>query len=166
MSGKQRARRSALACRRVGTLLLAVTLSQLQAPAALKVAVVDVSAPDAIYEDVSRQLAAQVAEVLTKAGLVAVRVDENELPPGGCRIGPCLGEVAKAQGAQVVVTVDAEEVDERTSRVAVTALWGTNGEPLAGGRYVARGLKKAPKGLSRFASDAVKQANARAAKGS
>lgn len=165
MSGKRRARRSALACRPVGALVLAVLLSQAQAPAALRVAVVDVSAPDAIYEDVSRQLAAQVAEVLTKAGLIAVRVDERELPPGGCRIGPCLGEVAKAQGADVVVTVDAEEVDESTSRVAVTALWGANGEPLAGGRYVARGVRKTPKGLGRFAADAVKQATARAAKG-
>ncbi|MEW6431592.1 MAG: hypothetical protein AB1730_08775 [Myxococcota bacterium] len=147
----------------MGALLLAAVLSQ--APATLKVAVVDVSAPDAIYEDVSRQLAAQVAEALTKAGVVAVRVDEDQLPPGGCRFGPCLGEVAKAQGADVVVTVDAEEVDEVTSRVAVTALWGTNGEPLAGGRYVARGLRKAPRALTKFAGDAVKQATARAAKG-
>lgn len=135
-----------------------------QAPATLRVAVVDVSAPDAIYEDVSRQLASQVAEALTKVGLVAVRVDENELPPGGCRIGPCLGEVAKAQGAHVVVTVDAEEVDESTSRVAVTALWGTNGEPLAGGRYVVRGQKKAPRALATFAADAAKQATSRAAR--
>lgn len=135
-----------------------------QAPTTLRVAVVDVSAPDAIYEDVSRQLASQVAEALTKAGLLAVRVDENELPPGGCRIGPCLGEVAKAQGAHVVVTVDAEEVDESTSRVAVTALWGTNGEPLAGGRYVVRGQKKAPRALTTFAADAMKQAASRAAR--
>lgn len=144
----------------MGALLVALVLSQ--APATLKVAVVDVSAPDAIYEDVSRELASQVAEVLTKAGTVAVRVDENEA--AGCRIGPCLGQVAKGQGAHVVVTVDAEEVDASTSRVAVTALWGFNGEPLAGGRYVARGLKKAPKDLTRFAAEVVKQATARAAK--
>ncbi len=147
----------------MGSLLLAAVLTQ--APATLKVAVVDVSAPDAIYEDVSRQLAAQVAEALMRAGAVAVRVDESELPPQGCRIGPCLGEVAKQQGAHVVVALDAEEVDAETSKVAVTALWGSNGEPLAGGRYVVRLGGKVPKGLKRFVADAVKRAAARAAKG-
>jgi hypothetical protein len=145
----------------VSTLLLTLVLAQ--APATLKVAVVDVSAPDAIYEDVSRKLALDVAEALTKAGTVAVRVDENELPPDGCRIGPCLGEVAKSQGAHVLVTVDCVEVDASSTRVAVTALWGTNGEPLAGGRYVA-GNKKAAKALARFAADVVKQATARASR--
>lgn len=143
---------------------LLLTLALAQAPATLKVAVVDVSAPDAIYEDVSRQLALEVAQALTKGGTVAVRVDENELPPEGCRVGPCLGEVAKAQGAHVVVTVDCVEVDASTTRVAVTALWGTNGEPLAGGRYVA-GQKKAAKALTQFVTDVVKQANVRAARG-
>jgi hypothetical protein len=145
----------------VGLWLLALVASQVP----LKVAVVDVSAPDAIYEDVSRALATQAAEQLTRAGVMAVRIDEDELPPGGCRIGPCLGEVAKAQGADVVVTLDAEEVDASTSRVAVAALWGASGEPLAGGRYVARGVAKPPKALKRFAVDVVKQATARAAKG-
>lgn len=147
----------------MGALFLSLVLAQ-AAPATLKVAVVDVSAPDAIYEDVSRRLAGELAEALTKAGTVAVRVDESELPPEGCRIGPCLGEVAKAQGAHVVVTVDCVEVDASTSKVSVTALWGANGEPLAGGRYVANGKKKAPKGLTRFVGDVVAQATARAAK--
>jgi hypothetical protein len=123
-----------------------------QAPAPLKAAVVDISASDAIYEDISRGLANDAASALTQAGFVAVRIDESELPPR-CRVGPCLGEMARAQGADVVVTLDAEETgpDNANAKVAIAALWGANGEALAGGRYTVVPGKKRPKPLTTFA---------------
>lgn len=140
----------------MGVMLLALVLSQ--APS-VTVVVIDVSAPDAIYEDVSRGLAEQVVTALKAAGAKAERVDEGELPPGGCRIGPCLGEVARARGAQVVVALDAEEVEGAKSRVAVSALASVNGEPLAAGRYLSgRGV---PRALERFAKQTVEAGLAR-----
>lgn len=126
-----------------------------QAP---QVAIIDISADDAIFEDVSRQYAQSLAEALSKEGVSAVRVDEAELPPQGCKLGPCLGVAAREKGALAVVTLDAEEVKEGHGKVVVTMMRATNGEPLAGGRYeLKKGAKKAPKGLSQFLS-AVKKA--------
>jgi hypothetical protein len=137
----------------LGLLLLSVVT---QTPA--KAAVVDISAPDAIYEDVSRALADDVVFALNKAGLIAVRIDEREMPRG-CHGGPCLGKVAFAQKAQVVVTVEAEEVDGgASSHVLVTAMRGTDGSPLAGGRYEHVPGGKPPKGLVKFAQAVAKQA--------
>lgn len=121
------------------------------------VAVIDISAEDAIYEDVSRALAQSLTEALSKGGVSAVRIEEEELPPEGCRLGPCLGVVARAKGAQAVVTVDAEELSKTKTRVVVTMMRAVNGEPLAGGRYELKaGAKKAPAGLTTFLSQARK----------
>jgi hypothetical protein len=138
-------------------LLVALSLNQ----TAPRVAVVDVSAPDAIYEDVSRELAAKVAAALNEAGFDAVRVDESQLPPGGCRIGPCLGEVAKAQKAKVVVILDATELDKHRSGVGVAGLWGVDGQPLATARFVVTGDKLKPaKALERFGAELKKRVRA------
>ena len=135
--------------------LVAVMLVQQVAP---QVAIIDISADDAIYEDVSRRYAESLADALSKDGITAVRIDESELPPEGCKLGPCLGVAARAKGALTVVTLDAEELSETKSKVVVTLMRATNGEPLAGGRYELKaGSKKAPKGLTQFLS-AVKKA--------
>lgn len=118
-----------------------------------RVAVIDVSAPDAIYEDVSRGLAEALVQALVDQGIEAVRVDERELPDEGCRVGPCLGVVAKSQKAHVIVILDATEKpkDKTTALVNVAAMAGRNGQPLAGGRYeVKDGQKKKPKGFTAF----------------
>ena len=135
-------------------LLLALLLCQ-----SPKAAVIDVSASDAVYEDVSRGLAEQVAHALDGAGFDAVRVDENELPESGCRAGPCLAKVAKDHHALVLVTLDATEVDKTHTQVALAALLGLNGLPLAGARYVAKqGAKKLPKELVDFTQKVFAQA--------
>lgn len=121
------------------------------------VAVIDISPEDAIYEDVSRRYAQALVEALTKEGVSAVRIDEAELPPEGCRLGPCLGRVARNKGALAVVTLDAEEVTQTKSKVTVTLMRATNGEPLAGGRYeLVEGISKPPKGLIAFLNQAKK----------
>ncbi|MGV3623864.1 MAG: hypothetical protein ACO1OB_23810 [Archangium sp.] len=137
-------------------MLFAVALSVLsQAP--VQVAVIDISAEDAIYEDVSRRFAQSLVDALKNDGITAVRIDESELPPEGCRLGPCLGVAARSKNALTVVTLDAEEVNESKSKVVVTMMRATNGEPLAGGRYELKaGVKKAPKGLTAFLGQAKK----------
>lgn len=131
-------------------LALATLLGQ-SPPQGPVVAVIDISSEDAIYEDVSRRYAQSLAEALTKEGVPAVRVDESELPPEGCRLGPCLGVAAREKGALAVVTLDAEELSKTKSKVVVTVMRATNGEPLAGGRYELKvGMKKIPKGLTDF----------------
>ena len=138
-------------------LLVAVSLAQTPP----RVVVLDVSAPDAIYEDVSRELATKVAESLTAAGFDATRLDESQLPPEGCRIGPCLGEVARAQKAKVVVIIDATELDKERSGVGVAALWARDGQPLATARFVAKGDKTKPaKALERFGAELMKRVRA------
>ena len=128
--------------------LVALVVFQQAAP---QVAIIDISADDAIYEDVSRRYAESLAEALSKDGIPAVRIDESELPPEGCKLGPCLGVAARAKGALTVVTLDAEELSEAKSKVVVTLMRATNGEPLAGGRYELKaGSKKAPRGLTQF----------------
>lgn len=132
-----------------------------QAP---RVAVVDVSAPDAVYEDVSRELAEEVVASLSKAGFDAIRVDETEIPGGKrCPIGPCLGQVAKMVGAHVVVALDAAEVKTvlrggnatTDVQVSLTALLGINGEPLCAKRYF-QGKKDTAKLLGAFTRDLSK----------
>ena len=149
-------------------LALALTTLMSQAPpvAAVppQVAVIDISSEDAIYEDVSRRYAQSLVEALTKEGVPAVRVDESELPPEGCRLGPCLGVAARASGALAIVTLDAEELSETKTKVVVTVMRATNGEPLAGGRYELKpGMKKIPKGLTAFLA-AAKKAMAKVAR--
>ncbi len=124
------------------------------------VAVIDISEPDAIYEDVSRRYAQDLADALTRAGVRAVRIDESELPVEGCRLGPCLGVAGRARGALAVVTLDATELTEAKSRVVVAMLRATTGEPLAGGRYeLTEGAKQAPKALAKFLAAAKKAAD-------
>ena len=118
--------------------------------AAHSVVVLDVSAEDAVYEDESRALAIELVEYLETKGLTARRVDESELPPQGCRAGPCLEKVAK--GSDVLVTLDVAELGKGKLGVAVTALAGRTGMPLAGGRYhVNPKTKRPPKELEAFA---------------
>ncbi len=120
----------------------------------LTVAVVDVSAADAIYEDVSRGLTQDVVTALNAAGgYAATRVDENDLPEGGCRAGPCLEKVAREKHADVVVLVDCVESGERIN-ISVLALWGRDGRPLGGKRYVSG--KKAKKALAAFIAQLTK----------
>jgi hypothetical protein len=139
--------------------VLALVAAALLSQSSPKAAVVDVSAPDAVYEDVSRALATQVSVALNGAGFEAVRVDENELPEEGCRAGPCLAKVAKEKKALVLVTLDATELDKKKTSVAVAALLGLNGMPLAGGRYVSvEGQKKLPKELLEFAKKVYQSA--------
>lgn len=141
--------------------MLAFTLLTLLHQAPPLLAVIDISPEDAIYEDVSRRYAQSLVEALTKEGVPSVRVDESELPPGGCRLGPCLGVVAREKGALAIVTLDAEELSETRSKVVVTVMRATNGEPLAGGRYELKtGVKKTPRGLTVFLAQ-VKKAMAR-----
>lgn len=137
----------------MSALLLALLLSA-DPP---KVVVVDVSAPDAVYEDVSRALADEVVEGLREAGMDAERIGENELPEEGCRIGPCLGKVAKQYKAKVVVILDATEVDKKHTRVNVAAMAGHNGMPLCAKRYVVKAESKAPKDLKAFIGDLTKK---------
>ncbi len=127
-----------------------VTLVSLALAAAPSVAVLDVSAEDAVYEDESRALCVEAVEVLTAKGFTARRVDESELPPQGCRAGPCLEKVAR--GNDVLVTLDVAELGKGKLGVAVTALAGRTGMPLAGGRYhVGPKTKRPPKELETFA---------------
>ncbi|MFT3839258.1 MAG: hypothetical protein QM723_19910 [Myxococcaceae bacterium] len=139
--------------------MLALVALAVLAQSSPKAAVVDVSQPDAVYEDVSRALATQVSVALDGAGFEAVRVDENELPEQGCHAGPCLAKVAKDKKALVLVTLDATELDKKRTQVAVAALLGLNGMPLAGGRYVSvEGQKKLPKELVEFVKKVFDQA--------
>lgn len=114
------------------------------------VAVVDVSRPDAVYGDVSRGLADDVVIALGRVGLAASRVEEDELPPEGCRAGPCLEVVARDRAAQALVVLDADEKGS-TVEVSVMALQGSNGRPLAAKRYVSG--PRAAKALARFAAE-------------
>jgi hypothetical protein len=128
-------------------LSLATLLVTLATPTAV---VLDVSAEDAVYEDESRALATEAVEVLNANGFEARRVDESELPPQGCRAGPCLERVAK--GSTVLVTLDVAELGRGKLGVAITALAGRTGMPLAGGRYhVDPKTKRPPKELTTFA---------------
>jgi hypothetical protein len=131
---------------------LVVALLFAQAP---KASVVDVSAPDAIYEDISRGYAMDVVKALEKAGFEARRVDESELPVDGCHSGPCLARVAKDQKADVVITLDATELDKKTNGVAVAAMWGLNGEPLTVTRFTIKTNGKPPKELATFATNVL-----------
>ena len=135
--------------------LLALTLA---ADAGPKVVVVDVSAPDAVYEDVSRALADAVVAQLREAGMDAERIGENELPEEGCRIGPCLGQVARAFKAKVVVIVDATEVDKKKTSVSLAAMAGHNGMPIGAKRYFVGTDGKSPKELLAFVADLAKKA--------
>ncbi len=137
------------------SLLVALSLSQL-APS--RVVVIDVSAPDAVYEDVSRGFAEQMVAELRAVGLEAVRVDENELPEAGCRLGPCLGGVAKARQAKVVVILDAVELDKKgKTQVAVAAMAGRDGMPISAKRYVAVAQSKPTAELKAFVKDLAKR---------
>lgn len=116
----------------------------------LTVVVLDVSAEDAVYEDESRALAIELVDFFNTRGFAARRVDEGELPREGCRAGPCLEKVAR--GSDVLVTVDVVELEKGKLGVAVTALAGRTGMPLAGGRYqVGPKTKRPPKELEAFA---------------
>ncbi len=123
-----------------------------------KVVVIDVSAPDAVYEDVSRGLAEQVVAALNGAGIQALRIDENELPEEGCRLGPCLGVVAKSRKALVVVIVDAVELDKKgKTGVSVAAMAGFNGMPLTAKRYTTTPDAKPTPELKAFVADLTKK---------
>jgi hypothetical protein len=142
--------------------MLALALATLLSQTPPQVAVIDISSEDAIYEDISRRYTESLVEALGKEGVNAVRIDESELPPEGCRLGPCLGVAARSKGAFAIITLDAEELSPKKTKVVMTLMRATNGEPLAGGRYELKaGVKKAPKGLIAFLAQ-VKKAMAKA----
>lgn len=139
------------------SLLAAVLLAQ--APGPVKVVVIDISQPDAIYEDISRGYAEEVTEALNQAGFSAYRIDERELPDEGCRAGPCLAKVAVKRESHVLVALDATEVDKEKNGVALTALRGKDGMPLASARFTLTEKTKRPlKPLEKFVADLKKSA--------
>ncbi len=130
--------------------MLSVALTVVLAQGTVRVAVLDVSAADAIYEDVSRALAERVSDELLKKGFLSKRVDESEVPVDGCRIGPCLGVIAKSQAADVLVIVDASEGTKGKVEVVLSAMRGRDGLPLAAGRWITTAEGKQNKQLSKF----------------
>jgi len=130
--------------------MLSLALTLVLAQGSVRVAVLDVSAPDAIYEDVSRALTETVSDELLKKGFLSKRVDESELPVEGCRIGPCLGVIARAQSADVLVIVDATEGAKGKVDVVLSAMRGRDGLPLAAGRWATTGEGKPGKQLTKF----------------
>jgi hypothetical protein len=139
--------------------VLSVALTLALAQANLRAVVVDVSAPDAVYEDVSRGLAEQVSLELLKKGFLAKRVDESELPTQGCRIGPCLGEIARTQGADVLVLLDATEAGKDKIDVSLTAMRGRDGLPLSAGKWSTTTDGKPNKQLAKFVTATSKAAS-------
>lgn len=131
-------------------MMLGVALSLVLAQGTLRVSVLDVSAPDAIYEDVSRALAQRVSDELLKLGYLSRRADESELPTEGCRLGPCLAEVAKAQSADVLVLLDAVEAGKGRVEVSLSAMRGNDGLPLAVGKWPTTANGKPDKKLKKF----------------
>lgn len=132
--------------------MLAVLVSLALSQASLKVAVLDASAPDAIYEDVSRALTQRVSDELLKRGFLSRRVDETEIPPRaeGCRLGPCLGIIAASQAADVLILVDATEGEKGRVEVTLSAMRGRDGLPLAAGKWSTTVDGKASKQLKKF----------------
>jgi hypothetical protein len=130
--------------------MLSVALTLVLAQGTVRVAVLDVSAADAIYEDVSRALTEKVSDELLKKGFLSKRVDESEVPIDGCRIGPCLGVIAKSQSADVLVIVDAVEGAKGTVEVVLSAMRGRDGLPLAAGKWSTTAEGKQNKQLSKF----------------
>ena len=130
--------------------MLSVALTVVLAQGTVRVAVLDVSAADAIYEDVSRALAERVSDELLKKGFLSKRVDESEVPVDGCRIGPCLGVIAKSQAADVLVIVDASEGAKGKVEVVLSAMRGRDGLPLAAGKWTTTAEGKQNKQLSKF----------------
>lgn len=129
-------------------LALLLVTSLAQSPHA---GVIDATRHDAAYEDESRAVVAQVVARLQKAGLVARRLEKEELPPN-CTLGPCLGQAAKMHGLDVLVLVAVNDVGP-TLDVVVAALWGVNGEPLGAGRWSSpHEPGKPPKALETFAT--------------
>lgn len=140
--------------------MLSVALTLVLAQGTVRVAVLDVSAADAIYEDVSRALAEKVSDELLKKGFLSKRVDESEVPVDGCRIGPCLGVIAKSQSADVLVIVDAAEGAKGKVEVVLSAMRGRDGLPLAAGKWSTTAEGKQNKQLSKFL-DATQKAVAK-----
>jgi len=140
--------------------MLSVALTLVLAQGTVRVAVLDVSAPDAIYEDVSRALAQTVSDELLKKGFLSKRVDESEVPVDGCRIGPCLGVIAKSQAADVLVIVDAVEGTKGKIEVVLSAMRGRDGLPLAAGKWATTAEGKQNKQLLKFL-DATQKAVAK-----
>lgn len=130
------------------SLVTALVLSQ----GMIRVSVLDVSAPDAIYEDVSRGLAERVSDELLKAGFLSRRADESELPGEGCRIGPCLAAIAQTQRADVLLLLDATEGAKGKVEVSLTAMRGRDGLPLAAGKWSTTAEGKLDKRLTKFIS--------------
>jgi hypothetical protein len=138
------------------TVLASLVLSQ----GMIRVSVLDVSASDAIYEDVSRGLAERISDELLKLGFLSRRADESELPNEGCRVGPCLAAIAKTQKADVLLLLDAVEGDKGQIQVALTAMRGRDGLPLAAGKWSTTAAGKADKRLNTFLT-ALKRAIAK-----
>lgn len=139
--------------------MLTVLVMSLLSQPSLKLAVLDVSAPDAIYQDVSTGLADRLSEAFLKRGFLACRIDETQVPPKaeGCRLGPCLGIIAAAHQVDVLVILDATETDKGID-VTLSAMRGRDGLPLAAGKWATTAAGKPTKKLTRFLDATTKAA--------
>lgn len=129
--------------------MVAQTDAGVQAAPLIDVVVIDISQEDEVYEDESRALAEEVVDTFLAQKVTARRIDESELPPKGCRSGPCLEKIAK--GSTALVAVDVVEEGKGRWGVAITGLASRNGMPLGGARYhvVPKGKRPNPE-LQKF----------------
>jgi hypothetical protein len=120
-----------------------------------RVVVYDVSAPDAVYEDVARDAAKTLVSRLAKQRLVAVRAETEAMPEPRCRVGPCLAKVALEATAEALITFDVAEAPNERLSIACAALRASNGALLTARRWVVKRPTDAPKAIDRFAADLV-----------
>lgn len=129
------------------SLLTAVLLAQ----ATPTLALVDISAADAVYEDVSQAAVRELAELLAKGPVNVTLVTQDAAR--GCRFGPCLGALAKQHKAAIIITVDVAEAEHPAISVAALALRGADGVPISGRRWRSGGKKKPGKARDDFVRD-------------
>lgn len=103
-----------------------------------RVVVYDVSAPDAVYEDIARDAAKVVAGALASRGMTALRAEVESMREPRCRVGPCLAKVAARHEATVLVTLDVAEAPNEMLSIACAALRATNGALLSARRWIVR----------------------------
>ncbi len=130
-------------------LLAAAVLSQ----ATPTIALVDISAADAVYEDVSQPIVRELAGLLAKGPVNVTLVTQDSA--WGCRFGPCLGALAQQHHAAIVITVDIAEAEHPVLTVAALALKGADGAPLSGRRWKTGGKKKPGKARDDFVRDVL-----------
>lgn len=138
--------------------MLALLAASLLGQATPTIALVDISAPDAVYEDVSQAVVRELAELLAKGPVHVSLVTQDAAR--GCRFGPCLGALAKQQQAAIVITVEVAEGEHPSLAVAALALRAADGTPLSGRRWKTGGKKKPGKAREAFLKDVLAAAAA------